>query len=244
MLTPAGKELLPYACSVSQALTRARDVLSGAVAPESTRLRVALSHHLTTRYTGPLLRATRAYNEEGYLLRLHLLEGYTPELGDGLRAGRLDSAYVLGDPGDTEGVRVEAAGSEVVGLLVRTDDPLAAGPSLPIRLLEGETLVVPSSASTVYGMFMQALEATGTQPGRVLEVSGPAAVRSAVFAGLGVGVTVRSYVEAEVSDGTLRVVEVDGPDLSVPVSRLLRDDWFLLPDQQHALAFLAEQLVS
>lgn len=243
-LTPAGKELLPYACSVIQALTRDREVLAGEVAPQWRRLRVALSHHLTTRYTGPLLRATRAYNEEGYLLRLHLLEGYTPELVEGLRGGTLDSAFVLGDPSDTEGVRAEAAGTEAVAPVVRDDDLLAAEETLSTGVLAGETLVVPSSASFVYRMFMRALEATGTQPGRTLEVSGPAAVRSAVYAGLAVGVTVSSYVEAEVSDGALRVIELDGPDLVAPVTKLLRDDWFLLPDQQHALAFLVEQLLS
>lgn len=242
-LTPAGKALLPYACSVSQALTRAREVLSGQVVPEWTRLRIALSHHLTARFTGPLLRATRTYNEEGYLLRLHLLEGYTPELAESLRAGTIDSAFVLGEPSETDGVQ-EQAGYEAIALLVRADDLLAGEENLPIGVLAGETLVVPSSASIVYHRFLRALEASGTQPGRLLEVSGPAAVRSAVYAGLGVGVTVGSYVEADVSDGVLRVIGFEGANLVVPVTKLSRDDWFLLPDQQHALAFLAEQLLS
>jgi len=76
----------------------------------------------------------------------------------------------------------------------------------------------------------------------VLEVSGPAAVRSAVYAGLGIGVTMRSYVETELLEGALRVVEVEAPGLETPVTRLTRNEWFLLPDQQHALAFLAERV--
>ncbi|NLG08807.1 MAG: LysR family transcriptional regulator [Deinococcales bacterium] len=241
-LTPAGRQLLPYACAVSQALERAEAVLRGRVAPEWTRLRVALSHHLTTRYTGPLLRAARAYNDEGYHLRLHLLEGYTPDLVRGLQDGSLDAAYVLGEVEPAEGITATPVGSERLVLLVRGDDPLAREQGLHLTELDGETLVAPSSASLVYRLLQAALEATGARPGRVLEVSGPAAVRSAVYAGLGIGVTMRSYVETELLEGALRVVEVEAPGLETPVTRLTRNEWFLLPDQQHALAFLAERV--
>lgn len=241
-LTPAGRELLPYACAVSQALERAGEVMSGRLTPEWTRLRVALSHHLTTRYTGPLLRATRAYNDEGYHLRLHLLEGYTPDLVRGLQEGSLDAAYVLGQPEGAEGLAALAVGSEPLVLLVRGDDPLAREKRLLITDLDGETLVVPSSASIVYRMLVGAVEATGAQPGRLLEVSGPAAVRSAVHAGLGIGVTMRSFVETELLEGVLRVVEVEAPGLVAPVTKLARNEWFLLPDQQHALSYLIRRV--
>ena len=59
---------------------------------------------------------------------------------------------------------------------------------------------------------------------------------------LGIGVTMRSYVETELLEGALRVVEVEAPGLETPVTRLTRNEWFLLPDQQHALAFLAERV--
>ncbi len=241
VLTPAGRQLLPYACSVSQALERAAEVIRGEVEPEWTHLHLGLSHHLTTRYTGPLLRAGRAYTELGYLLRMHLLEGYTPELERGLREGSLDAAWILGQPEDARDLRVDPVGSEQIVLLVREDDPLTRYGSLPLSSLEGETLVVPSFASITYRSLYRALEATGTRPGRLLEVSGPAAVRSAVHAGLGIGVTVASYVETELIDVVLRLIRLDGPELQLPVYRLTRADAFLLPDRQHALTYLAER---
>ena len=242
VLTPAGRELLPYACAVSQALLRASEVMSGQGTPEWTRLRVALSHHLTTRYTAPLLSATRAYNEEGYHLRLHLLEGYTPDLVRALQEGGLDAAYVLGEPVGAEGLTAEVVGSEQLVLLVRSDDPLARESRLTMTVLAGETLVAPSSASLVYRLLRSTLESTGARPGRVLEVSGPAAVRSAVHAGLGIGITMRSFVATELQEETLRVVEVDAPGLVTPITRLTRNEWFLLPDQQHALTYLAKRV--
>lgn len=241
-LTPAGRALLPYACSVAQALARAREALAGRVAPEPTRVRVGLSHHLTTRYTGLLLKARKGYDEEGYLLRLHLMEGYTPELVAGLREGGLDAAWILGETGDAGGCEARRVGEEPLVGLVRSDDPIARDESLPVAALEGETVVVPSSASSVYRMAMHAFAATKTRPGRVLEVSGPAAVRSSVHDGLGIGITIRSFVDAEARRGDLRVVDLDGPDLSAPVTRMFRDARYLLPDQQHALGFLAARL--
>lgn len=241
-LTPAGRALLPYACSVSQALTRAREALAGRIAPDHTRLRLGLSHHLTTRFTGQLLKARKAYDDEGYLLRLHLMEDYTPALTKGLREGSLDAAWILGGVDDDDGVEVRRVGEESLMLLVRSDDPLVRHEVQPVQVLEGETILVPSSASCVYRMVMDAIAASGTQPGRVLEVSGPAAVRSAVHDGLGIGVTVGSFMDAEARSGVLRSVALEGPGLTAPVTRLTRDARFLLPDQQHALAFLAARL--
>lgn len=240
-LTPAGRELLPYACGVSQALERARAALKGQLPREYTRLTIALSHHLTMRFTGPLLRAARDYNEEGYLLRLHLQEGYTPELTAGLLAGRIDAALTLGTPGE-DSLRSREVTEEKVSLLVRDDDPFARHEQLALDSLERETLVLPSSASVVFRRFSRALEEMKVRPGRILEVSGPAAVRSAVYSGLGIGVTVTSYVENELGPGALRLVGLEAPACTIPVVHLSRDPWFLLPDQQHALSYLGERV--
>lgn len=242
-LTPAGRALLPYACSVSQALLRAREALAGRAAPGRTHVHIGLSHHLTTLLTGPLLRAAKSYNDEGYLLQLHLLEGYTPELVRGLREGSLEVAYVLGSVEEAApGCNAQQVSEEPVALMVRDDDPLSREESLPISALAGETLVVPSTASALYRLIMNALRETGTHPGRTLEVSGPAAVRSAVYDGLGIGITIRSFVDREARDGVLRVVRLEGPGLCAPVTKLTRNERFLLPDQQHALAYLGSRL--
>lgn len=243
-LTPAGRELLPYACAVSQALERARQRIAGEIEPASTRLQVALSHHLITRYTASLLRAAKAYDDAGYTLNLHLQEGYTPELLGALRAGRLDSALVLGEPGETADLECTHVGEEQISLLVREDDPLATESGLELGALTGETLVLPSSASIVFERVRSALDASGSRPGRILEVSGPAAVRSAVFAGMGIGVTVGSYIEAGKGDAALRAIGIREQGMVLPVIRIQRNDWFLLPDQVHALNFLADSLGS
>lgn len=245
-LTPAGSALLPFACAASDSLTRARQFLSGELREGGTRLRIGLSHHLTTRFTGPLLRATRLYNESGNLLRLHLLEAYSDDLLESLRAGSIDAAYLLEEPGPDRDPRgpvaseqVTECGTERAMLLVKSDDPLGAEQNLPLSVVEGETLIVPSFASTMYRRVLDALNAAGVKPGRSIEVSGPAAVRSAVLDGLGIGMTIESFVRPEVAAGTLRLVQVTAPGTEMNILRLQRDDSHLFPDQRQALEFVS-----
>ena len=237
-LTPRGRALLPYACNVSEALTRARDVLAGKVTPEYTRVHVGLSHHLITRLTGPLLRAAKSYGDEGHLLRMHLMEGYTPDLMNGLHSGSLEAAYILGDPGDISGLESQEVGTQELVFLVRPDDPLGREQVLSPEVLRGEALVLPSSASAIYKAAQQLLSTHDVPPGRLLEVSGPAAVRSAVLDGLGIGITIGSFVEHDVAAGALLRVPVESPLGRIPLHRLVRNSRFLLPEQQHALGYL------
>lgn len=72
-------------------------------------------------------------------------------------------------------------------------------------------------------------------------MSGPAAVRSAVHDGLGIGVTVRSFVEQEARAGVLQVIGLEGPGLCAPLTKLTRNEHFLLSDQRHALAYLGSE---
>lgn len=250
-LTPAGSALLPFACAASESLTRARLFLSGNLVAGGTRLRIGLSHHLTTRFTGPLLHAARIYNRRGNLLRLHLMEAYSDDLFESLHSGTVDVAYVIDEPDfrpqrDSPGVagtlHSETWGAERAMLLVKSDDALGSELNSPLSVLEGETLIVPSFASTMHRLVLSALRAAGVRPGRSIEVSGPAAVRSAVLDGLGIGVTIESFVRPEVAAGTLQLIEISAPGTEMDVLCVRRDDSHLFPDQQHALHFLHEQM--
>ena len=251
-LTPAGSALLPHACAASESLMRARKFLSGELKTGGTNLRIGLSHHLTTRFTGPLLRAVRKFNDEGNLLRLHLLEAYSDDLLEALQSGTIDAAYLLEEPATRPDRQAGAGpgemrdgqrGTERAMLLVKNDDPVGARAQAPMSVLEGETLIVPSFASTMYRRVLDALESAGVQPGRRIEVSGPAALRSAVLDGLGIGITIESFVRPEVAAGTLRLIAINTPHALMNVLFTSRDGSFLLPAEREALAFLDRQIV-
>lgn len=245
MLTPAGQALLPFACAASESLVRARQFLSGELQEGGTKLRIGLSHHLTTRFTGRLLQAIRLYNSQGNLLRLHLMEAYSDDLLQALSSGEIDAAYLLAKPGSvparasgTVSLQAMPVGKERAMLLVKHDDPVGSQPHAPLSVLEGESLIVPSFASTMYRQVLDALEADGVRPGKSIEVSGPGAVRSAVLDGLGIGVTVESFVRPEVAAGTLRLISIKSPGTDMEVQFVKRDDSHLFTEQRDALEFL------
>ncbi len=245
-LTPAGKALLPFACAASESLTRARQFLSGELQEGGTHLRIGLSHHLTTRFTGRLLRAVRLYNSQGNLLRLHLMEAYSDDLLQALRSGEIDAACLLEGPESARGAGTASLhatpfGTERAMLLVKHDDPVGSQAHAPLSVLEGESLIVPSFASTMYHRVLDALETDGVRPGKSIEVSGPGAVRSAVLDGLGIGVTVESFVRPDVAAGTLRLIGINSPGTEMNVHFVKRDDSHLFIEQRDALAFLRHQ---
>lgn len=238
-LTQAGHVLLPYACEVYDALRMARRFLEGELPPTHAAVRVGLSHHLTTRFTGPLLHAAKAYGAHGSEMDLHLLEAYSRDLVSAVEEGRLDAAYILrAEPYDLERMQVRRMGSEPLVLLVKPDDPLARESQIRLRDLGGETFVLPSLASEVFRRVRQAMDASGVQPGRMLEVSGPAAVRGAVMDGLGIGVTLESFVSADVRSGALRAIRVDEPGFTADICAISQHESRLFPWQRRALAAL------
>ncbi|ADI14368.1 LysR family transcriptional regulator [Truepera radiovictrix] len=211
-LTPFGEALLPHARAVSEALERAQRFLQGEH-PERVTLRVGLSHHLVTAYTVRLLRNLRAASAAGAELSVHMSEGYSQQLLDAVAQRALDAALVLGDAQDLPDALVaRRISEEPLCLLVKPDDPLAAQALVPSSALHGETLVLPASVSWLHGRLQRYLASALITPGRVIEVSGPFAVRCAVLEGLGIGVSVRSFVQAEVDAALLRTVgfEADG----------------------------------
>lgn len=235
-LTAAGHQLLPYACEVHDSLRMVRRFLAGELPPGHASMRVGLSHHLTTRYTGAVLEAARSHAATGSELEVHLLEAYSRDLVTQVADGRLDAAYILLAEGlELAGLQVRRLGSERLTLLVKPDDPIALQPRLPLAALVGETLVVPSSASEVYRRVREAIEKSGLEPGRVLEVSGPSAVRGAVMGGLGIGVTVHSFAASDIRSGALIAIEPEGRALSVDVGEVARHATRMFPWQRRAL---------
>ena len=218
-LTQAGRDLLPYACSVAQALARARRFAQGEVDGEPLTLRLGLSHHLITRYTGPILKAAKTYTQTTGPLRVHLVEGYSAQLTEEILNQQLDAALVLTPPREVPpALSYTLLGEDYICLLTLPDDPIASQASIPLATVQGETLIVSSDVSRVYRTVQDDLAAAQVEPGRVLEVSGPAAVRTAVLVGQGVGVTLRSFVKPETDAGWLKCVGLEDDGFSALVS--------------------------
>ncbi|MEM7738818.1 MAG: LysR family transcriptional regulator [Deinococcota bacterium] len=234
-LTAAGKQLLPYACAVAESLLQARRYLKGDAQHGLVELKLGLSHHLVSRFTVPLLRAERDYNQQQSLQSL-LSEGYSQQLTDSVRQRDLDAAIILGEPKDVAPpLMASRVGEDEICLLVKEDDPFGKQAYLPLTSVEGETLILSSSISRVYKRVQDYLARAQVTPGRIVVVSGPAAVRLAVQEGMGIGVTLRSFVACEVHAGWLRCIALEDPGFTVGITQIHHDLATFEPAKRQAL---------
>ena len=242
-LTLAGEALLPYACGVRQAFEEAVRVASQEEEAGHVELRLGLSHHLVTRYTGKLLHAAK---REAPRSTLHLQEGYSQPLTKLVEAEQLDAALALLSP-DTQTpdtlrapLIAERYGEDEICLLVKPDDPIGAQSYVPSTELRGETLILPSSQSWVYTRLRTHLEDAQVHIGRLLEVSGPHAVRTAVMDGLGIGLSLRSFVLPDVRAGSVRSVGFENAGFQVGVWLVTHRRIGLAPERFKALRALLD----
>lgn len=191
-LTPAGSALLPYARDVREALRSAARLL----APEGTaplRVKLGLSPHLLPRLAGSLASAPLAPEP----LDIAYLEGASAELLAAVRAERLDAALTLWAPAGTEpGLNALRLGSDRVVIVAPAGTGFVTGRKANAAELRRSTLLLPGN-SHISSRGRALARELGTRAAQVVELSGPAAVRSAVLAGKGVGVMLESYVQAE-----------------------------------------------
>lgn len=235
-LTAAGRDLLPYACAVAQTVTQARAYLAGTSSSQKVTLRVGLSHHLVTRYTGTLLKTVKTHNLAAETLNLHLVEGYSDDLSAQTAQRQLDAAIVMTAPQAVpEPLHASSIGQDQIGFLTLPDDPIGKKKYCSLADIAGEALIISSSTSSVYRAVTDRLARSGISPGRLIEVSGPAAVRTAVMAGQGVGVTLSSFTAPEVEAGWLSCCLIQDESFKVHVTLVMADRATLTLDKRLAL---------
>lgn len=209
-LTYFGEELLAHACAVADTLQRAQEFVAGEQQSDRITLHLGLSHHLVGAFTSRVLKRLREATARGDDVHVHFTEGYSRQLITDVSRRVVDAAVVFGGNGDLpDSLVARRIGEEDLCLLVKPDDSLAADRYVSSQVLEGETLILPASVSWVYRRVQAYLASVGVTPGRLIEVSGPYAVRCAVLEGLGIGVTASSFVRSEVDQHLLRAVSFE-----------------------------------
>lgn len=200
-VTPAGAALLPYARDVREALRSAARLLAPA-GSAPLRLNLGISPHLLPRLAGALAGAGQAYEP----LDISLSEAGSSDLLAAVRANTVDAALTLWAPAGTEpGLSAEQLGTDRVVLVAPAGSKAITAGQINLAELRSSTVLLPGR-STVSDRGRAFTRMLGTSQSRVVELSGPAAVRSAVLAGQGVGVTLASYVAAETTAAWLVTV--------------------------------------
>lgn len=140
VLTEFGEMLLPRVSHLAAEADALADNIRSARGRPAGVVRVGLLPSAVNRFAGQLSAGVR---EQMPAVRLHLVEGGSAQLEEHLREGRLDMAMVLREDEACIGddpvlARIPL---QLVGL---SGDSVVRGPDLPLSLLSGLPLIVPS----------------------------------------------------------------------------------------------------
>jgi len=186
-LTPAGEALLAEARIVlngaEHAITAARRAARG----EAGRLGLGFTSSASFHPLVP--RLIREFREASPLVSLTLEEAGTAELVDGLRAGRIDAAFVRSPIGPAADLTVRSVlEEEMVAVLPAGHRLATAATQLPLIALESETFILYRRplGPGLYDAIIAACQRAGYSPRIGQEAPRMLATLSLVAAGLGV----------------------------------------------------------
>lgn len=191
-LTAAGEALLPRARAALAAIDDGRRAVAEIEGLRAGEVRIGAG---ATACTYLLPRTLARFRKRYPNVRIALSEGFRPRLEDGMRAGEFDLAIVTGQGDD---------------LWLRDELIVVAAPDLDAR--RAGFVTFPRGAST-----RALLEKHFGDVDVVMELSGIAAIKSNVRAGIGKALLSRAAVDVDLSSG--RLVEV--PSRRTPIRRKL-----------------------
>jgi DNA-binding transcriptional LysR family regulator len=153
-----------------------------------------------------------------------------------VESGDCDFAVIVGEgPTDRSALRHEIVGEEEI-VLVAAPDFSPETTSLPLSELRDLPLVSSPAAHIRRELIDRQLLAMGVLPQNVvIELGHPEAMKRATQRGLGASLLFRSSVGRELEDGTLRAIELEDGELSVPLVLILRDRKQLSPMQEQLI---------
>jgi DNA-binding transcriptional LysR family regulator len=204
-LTAAGERLLRYADQIVRLADEARLAVAEGDAPGGV-LTIGAPESLCAYRLPAVISAFRAEHPR---VRLIFRPGISSQLRRDVLDGRLDLAFLLDRPRPAPGLRHEALLDEPLLLLAHAGHPLAARPALALSDIADETLVLTEAGGSYRTLLEAALAAAHLRP-IALEFASVEALKQCVIAGLGITLLPQMAVEAELREGLLRALPLEG----------------------------------
>ncbi len=218
-LTPSGRAVVEWAARVVESMEA---LVEGAAALRSEatgELLVAASMTVAEYLVPQWLIRLRASDRE---LRVSLTMGNSDQVIELVREGRAEVGFVEGLAG-LAGLGGQVVHEDELVVVVDPSHPWAARSRRPVSAAELATtpLVLREPGSGTREVLESALRDRGLTARTVMELSSTTAIKNAVASGLGPAVLSRLALRAEIGDGRLVAIPVEGVDLS----RSLRAVW-------------------
>jgi len=235
-LTQAGDAL--YRCAVSILHTRdeARRLMDELGAATKGKLVLGAN---TTGGMYLLPRVVRAFRERYPETEITLQVDATERLYESALQNVLDMALVGGPTVDRR-FGVEPVCPDTVVLIVSPSHPFAHRTSVAVRDLKAQPCILPQLGSRTRQLVERRLKAAGVTPTVVMQLSGTEAVKKAVEANLGIGFVSSYAVEREAAVGDLRLVAVDGFQITRHMELIYRRQKYFSPVAERFRAFAHE----
>ncbi len=236
--TDAGRELLETTARIDAELARCVRALD-AIAKGSGG-HVVFGAVSTAKYVAPQILA--AFWAEHPDIDVQLAIGNREETIERLGHGDAD-LVMMGRP--PPGLQLETAliGDHPHVVIASPDNPLTKRRNLHIEELAGHRFLIRERGSGTRQVFEELFQQRRVQPPSGMEMSSNETIKQAVIAGLGIALISAHTIAAEVADGRLSVLDIEG----LPVMRwwqvMRRSDRHLLPPAAAMWDFLVEHAI-
>jgi aminoethylphosphonate catabolism LysR family transcriptional regulator len=231
-LTPLGQNLFVITSRLFAAQDEAQALLAGTRTLQRGHLRIAADS--ATHVMASLARMRAKYPG----LTFSLTIGNSSEVVSQIMDFAADVAITARPISDPQ-IHVVKLRSDVLVAFVASDHRLAAHRSIPIEAFSGEDVVLRERGSITREVFETRLSGAGIRPANLLEVQSREAVREAVAAGFGIGITFDSEFRA---DSQLTRLKVTGADLAVGEYAVCRTERRRLPLVRSFFETVLEQI--
>lgn len=204
-LTEAGREVVASARRIEAELTACADLLESLRRAESGH--VTLGAVSTAKYFAPRLLAHFQREHPG--IRVSLDIGNRQEVLASLEDYEVDLAIMGRAPSRLE-VDQEVVADHPYAIVARPDHPLAGRRRVRFARVAAEPFLFRESGSGTREHADELFASSGIVPNVVMEIASNETIKQAVMAGLGVALISEHTVAAEVEDGRLSILDVQG----------------------------------
>jgi DNA-binding transcriptional LysR family regulator len=235
--TAAGRELLAATARVETALADCEAALRALKGQDAGSVSVGVIS--TAKYFAPLALGAFARANPG--IELKLVVGNRAEIVAGLADFSLDVA-VMGRPPENLDVEALAIGDHPHVVIAAPDHALVARRGIPVAALAHESFLSREEGSGTRALTERLFEEMGVRPRIALVIGSNETIKQAVIAGLGVSVISAHTVGAEVADGRLAVLDIEGMPIVRQWYVVTMRDKRLLPAATGLHAFLRAEV--
>lgn len=227
--TDAGREALSALGRVEAALADCAAAVEALRGMEGGRVAVGVVS--TAKYFAPF--ALAAFGRAHPKVEMRLLVGNRQQTVAALEAFDLDVA-VMGYPPEHFAVERAVIGDHPHVIIAPPDHPLARRRGVPLRDAAREPFLLREPGSGTRDLMRRLFAAADLPAGPRMEIGSNETIKQAVMAGMGVALLSAHTIAAEVRDGRLAVLDVEG----LPVVR----QWFAVRRAEKRLLPAAQAL--